>query len=119
MKSIRQYFHDYGLGITLFLLFLVSWVLHGIFDWHKYASEAAAHHQAFKVSEFFVDFMVGTFENWQSEFLQLFAMVTLTAVLIHKGSHESKDTDEKFEAALRRIEEKVDALQAGQLSGSL
>jgi hypothetical protein len=51
-----------------------------------------------------------TLENWQSEFLQLFCMVVFTAFLIHKGSAESKDSDEKTEASLRRIEEKLGTL---------
>ena len=49
-------------------------------------------------------------ENWQSEFLQLFSFVTLAALYIHKGSAESKDSDEKVEASLRRIEEHLGTL---------
>jgi hypothetical protein len=36
--------------------------------------------------------------------------VTLAALYIHKGSAESKDSDEKMEAALRRIEEHLGTL---------
>jgi hypothetical protein len=32
-----------------------------------------------------------TFENWQSEFLQLLAFVVFTSFLIFKGSPESRD----------------------------
>jgi hypothetical protein len=53
------------------------------------------------------DFATSTLENWQSEFLQLFAFVVLAALYIHKGSSESKDSEEKIEAALRRIEASV------------
>lgn len=53
-----------------------------------------------------------TLENWQSEWLQLLTFVILTAYLIHRGSHESKDTDEKVDAALARIEQKLDGLGA-------
>ncbi|HEY3483996.1 MAG TPA: DUF6766 family protein, partial [Ilumatobacteraceae bacterium] len=38
------------------------------------------------------------------EFLQLFSFVVLAALFIHKGSAESKDSEEKIEASLRRIE---------------
>jgi uncharacterized protein DUF6766 len=34
-----------------------------------------------------------TFENWESEFLQMGAYVVLTALLIQKGSPESKNPD--------------------------
>ena len=43
-------------------------------------------------------------ENWQSEFLQVFTFIVLTAFLVHRKSHESPDTDYDTEAALRRIE---------------
>ena len=52
-----------------------------------------------------------TFENWQSEFLQIFVFIVLTTILVHRKSHESPDTDYDTEAALRRIEAKVDALE--------
>jgi hypothetical protein len=52
-----------------------------------------------------------TFENWQSEFLQVFVFIVLTTFLVHRRSHESPDTDYDTEAALRRIEAKVDALE--------
>jgi hypothetical protein len=35
------------------------------------------------------------FENWESEFLQMWAYVMLTAYLFQRGSPESKDPDEK------------------------
>ena len=52
-----------------------------------------------------------TFENWQSEFLQVFVFIVLTTFLVHRNSHESPDTDYENEAALRRIEAKLDALE--------
>ena len=36
-------------------------------------------------------------ENWESEFLQMFMYVVLSAFLFQKGSSESKDPDEKEE----------------------
>ena len=40
-------------------------------------------------------FVEATMENWESEFLQMFLFVTLTAFLYQKGSAESKKLDEK------------------------
>lgn len=42
--------------------------------------------------------MASTFENWKSEFLQLFTMVVLVSFLIHRGSQESKDSDAELRA---------------------
>jgi hypothetical protein len=50
-------------------------------------------------------------ENWQSEFLQLLTFVVVTTFLIHKGSHESKDTDDEMMAMLKRIEARLKALE--------
>ena len=38
--------------------------------------------------------------------------IVLTTFLVHRKSHESPDTDYDTEAALRRIEAKVDDLEA-------
>jgi SNF2 family DNA or RNA helicase len=64
------------------------------------------------VSDYIVQFGQSTLENWQSEFLQLFSFVVLSAVLIHHGSAESKDSDERMENTLRRIEQKLDEQRA-------
>ena len=39
-------------------------------------------------------FVSALFENWESEFLQMGAYVTLTAILFQRGSAESRDPDE-------------------------
>ena len=104
---------DYNLSIVLFGMFLASWVLQGVTQWFEMANESQAHGQAPSMAEFVPAFLAATFENWQSEFLQLFTMVVLTAYLVHKGSHESKDTDEKFEAALARIERRLERMEHG------
>jgi hypothetical protein len=39
-------------------------------------------------------FMEATMENWESEFLQMFAYVVLTAFLYQQGSAESRKLDE-------------------------
>jgi hypothetical protein len=57
---------------------------------------------------FIWQFLEKTFENWQSEFLQLLAMVVLTAFLIHKGSAESRDSTDRME---RKIDDIKRALE--------
>ena len=78
------------------------------------ANEAQAHGQANALAEFIPAFFSATFENWQSEFLQLFSMVVLMAFLILKGSHESKDQDNKVDEALIRIERRLERIEQGQ-----
>lgn len=112
----RRIWQNYNLSIVLFACFLLSWVLQAWTGWVKFTAEQQQHQQPVSVfgSDGYVwEFAAATFENWQSEFLQLLAMVVLTSFLIHRGSAESKDSND-------RLEDKVDALQAsfdGLVSG--
>jgi hypothetical protein len=56
-------------------------------------------------------FVEATMENWESEFLQMFLFVVLTAFLYQKGSAESKKLDEEEEVDRdpRRSKDKKDA----------
>ena len=56
------------------------------------------------------NFLAATFDNWQSEFLQLLAMVVLTSFLIHRGSAESKDSNDRLEAKLDALQKRLDQL---------
>jgi hypothetical protein len=111
---MRHLWRNYNLSIVLLTLFLASWIGQGVFQWFEMANEAQAHGQASTLAEFLPAFFSATFENWQSEFLQLFTMVILTAFLIHKGSHESKDQDEKVDETLARIERRLERIEQAQ-----
>lgn len=105
---------DYGLSITLIVLFLGSWVLQTWTGWVQYVSEQAQHGseaQAFGPDGYIWSWAQATFENWQSEFLQVFVFIVLTTFLVHRRSHESPDTDYDTEAALRRIEARLQGLE--------
>jgi hypothetical protein len=106
----RGVWREFGLGLSLMLLFFGSWVAHGIAQWQTYTDQQREHGQTTEVGDFVAEFSQSSLENWQSEFLQLFAFVTLSALFIHKGSAESKDSDEKVEASLRRIEQHLGTL---------
>jgi hypothetical protein len=104
---MRQIWRGYGLSITLAVLFIGSWALQTWMGWVEFASEQQGHGQ--QAEMFGPDGYVwrwgqATFENWQSEFLQVFTFIVLTTFLVHRKSHESPDTDYDTEAALRRIE---------------
>jgi hypothetical protein len=100
----RSVWREFSLSIILLLLFLSAWVGQGVSQWQTFTDEQRSHGEEPEVGDFVSDFATSTFENWQSEFLQLFAFVVLASLYIHKGSSESKDSEEKIEAALRRIE---------------
>lgn len=103
---------DHGLSLVLLTLFLVSWIGQFFVQMVNVKQESQQHGESFQWSDFWPQFWHSTLENWQSEFLQLLTFVVLTAYLIHRGSHESRDADDEMQAALERIEAKVDALEA-------
>jgi hypothetical protein len=98
---------NYGLSIAFCTLFLVSWAGHAVASWQHYTDEQRQHRAPVEAGDFMAQFSEKTLENWQSEFLQLFSFTVLAAVLIHRGSAESKDGDEQMQQALKRIEEKL------------
>ncbi|HEX6274897.1 MAG TPA: DUF6766 family protein [Polyangiaceae bacterium] len=116
-SKLARVLHDYGLSLVLLSLFTVSMVLQTWMGWRHFESESREHGAT---AEWFGDdgyiwsWGLSTFENWQSEFLQLLAFVVLTAFLIHKGSHESKDSDEAMQQQLDRIEARLERLTSAR-----
>jgi branched-subunit amino acid ABC-type transport system permease component len=106
----RRIWSTFGLSIAFCGLFLISWAAQAVAEWGTYRAEQREHAQPVSAQGFMVEFGQSTLENWQSEFLQLFSFVVFSAVLIHKGSAESKDSDDRMEETLRRIERRLDAL---------
>ena len=106
----RSIWREFALGLSLMALFFGTWLAHGISEWQTFTDEQREHGEPVEAGDFFTEFSQSTLENWQSEFLQLFSFVVLAALFIHKGSAESKDSDEKIEASLRRIEEQLGTL---------
>jgi hypothetical protein len=115
----RGVWKDFGLGLGLMILFLGTWVAHGIAEWQVFTDQQREHGQSIEVGDFVGQFAQSTLENWQSEFLQLFSFVVLAALYIHRGSAESKEGDEKMEASLRRIEESLGTLPRDVSDGEL
>lgn len=87
---------DNSLTLVLLLLFAGSIVGQWLAGWHV-AIEDAVRHGAVAPSLLHYtvspEFLSSVFENWESEFLQMSAYVVLTAILIQRGSAESKDPD--------------------------
>jgi hypothetical protein len=93
---VREWLRDHGLliaNLTLFVIFFGGMVLSGV---RVYNSEQIEHgEQAVSLGRYLLtgDFYEATFENWESEFLQMGMYVVLTAFLIQRGSSESKPVD--------------------------
>jgi hypothetical protein len=111
---LRTAWRDYGLSITLFALFAVTFVLHSATGWMQYVSEQMSHGESptiFGDSGYVWYWAEWTLQNWQSEFLELGLIVVLSSFLIHRGSAESKDSDDEIKKLLEKIETKLDDLE--------
>jgi hypothetical protein len=93
---MRRVLRDNGLSITMFALFLVFLTAQSIAGYKADNRDNEEHRQPpqsygqYLTSGAFIE---ATFENWESEFLQMGAYVLLTAFLIQKGSPESRNPD--------------------------
>ncbi len=97
---MRHFLRNNGLSIALLTLFLVCQIGLSVVGLRHENAELADHAQpAIGYAEYVTSggFLEATMENWESEFLQMFAYVILTALLIQKGSAESKSPDEDEE----------------------
>jgi hypothetical protein len=88
--------YENSLSLAFLFLFLVSFAAHGVGGTAAYNDEAAAHGgELLSINEFVQtsQFWFESFQNWQSEFLSLVAMVVLSIFLRQRGSPESKPVD--------------------------
>jgi hypothetical protein len=85
--------YENSLFIAFVVLFLLSMIGHALGGVAEFNSERASHGQGpMSVLEFVrtSQFWFQSFQNWQSEFLAVFAIVVLSIFLRQKGSPESK-----------------------------
>lgn len=98
---MRRWLWLNGLALVNLAAFIVFLVLQSVFGWQVHNTEligaglpATSYWQYLGTGHF----AEATFENWESEFLQMGSYVLLTAYLVQRGSPESKPVDEKDRA---------------------
>jgi hypothetical protein len=109
-NKLRQH----GLSLALFGFFIIFQLGLSVVGQRQHNQQQIQHGQAvLSYLEYVIsaDYLEATMENWESEFLQMFAYVLLTAFLFQKGSAESKDPDkpEAVDRDPRQARNKKDA----------
>jgi len=94
MKNVLK---NNSLSIVFFVLFLISIVgqaITGLSEHNEELQEKGG--TPVDMTQYLVSghFIQATFENWESEFLQMALFVVLTIFLYQRGSSESKDPDD-------------------------
>ena len=90
---IFRMIYNHSLSIAFLFLFLISFFAHAVSGVDAYNENAIEHGKsALSVVQYFgtSQFWFESFQNWQSEFLAIFAIVVLSIWLREKGSPESK-----------------------------
>lgn len=100
-EQVRGFWKRNSLTLTLLGLFVLSFVVHLFGSWRDTVAEQLARGQAAPSLGQFLgepEFWFESFQNWQSEFLAVAAIVVLTIFLRQIGSSQSKaltDPDDK------------------------
>ncbi|MHA3787898.1 DUF6766 family protein [Flavobacterium hauense] len=93
---MKTFIKNNSLSLTFFILFVIAILAQTFFGLKEYNKELAEHGASdvgllqYLSSGHFIE---STFENWESEFLQMGLFVWLTIFLKEKGSSESKGFD--------------------------
>lgn len=100
-KSVRHsFYYRNGLSLVFLSLFLVTLVAQGLTGWKQHNKDLAEEHAPdIGIGTYLKSghFISATFENFESEFLQMALYVMLTISLRQAGSAESKKLDEPEE----------------------
>ncbi|QIL02995.1 hypothetical protein G7078_09555 [Sphingomonas sinipercae] len=112
-------FRKYAYAWITVAFFLISLALHWLFGWYAFADSAREHGQAPDVSAYLVEMGRDTFENWQSEFLQLLWQVVGLAYFLYVGSPSSKENDDRIEAKVDALMRMVGGENAQEVIGKL
>ena len=97
---MKDFLRNNGLGICFLALFIATLIGQVIFGFEEHNKELIEEGSAaINLSAYFISghFIESTFENWESEFLQMALFVLFTIFLMQRGSSESKDLDKDEE----------------------
>ena len=109
---MKKFLRNNGLSVAFFVLFLVSLagqIVTGQKEHNEEVVEMGG--QPVGMMEYLKSghFLQATFENWESEFLQMGLFLILSMFLYQKGSSESKDPDKEEEVDREPNPRKKDA----------
>jgi hypothetical protein len=95
---MKTFLKNNGLSLVFFLLFVLTIIGQAVTGLKQHNQEMADEGgRPVAMSEYLTSghFLQSTFENWESEFLQMALLLILSMFLYQKGSSESKDPDKE------------------------
>jgi hypothetical protein len=112
-------FRRYAYGWITLAFFLGSLLLHWYFGWNAFVEEQVSHGQTPETGAYLNEMMRDTFENWQSEFLQLLWQVVGLAYFLYLGSPASKENDDRLEVKLDAVLRAVGGEKADEVIANI
>ena len=109
----------YGFAWVTLGFLAISLIGHWVFGWLAYVDEQQVHGAPVETGGYVIEMLRDTFENWQSEFLQLVWQVMGLALLLYVGSPQSKEEEDRNDAKLDAILKAVDPENAERIMKEL
>jgi hypothetical protein len=101
----HSHLRKWGAAYLLLALFLASWAGQFVTMLIEVGNEARAHGQQFELAEFWPQFWSSTFENWQSEWLQLLVQAVVLLGMKHVLFKADAQDMEQVQLDLAQIKE--------------
>jgi hypothetical protein len=110
---MKRFWKNNSLSIVFLVIFIIFLFAQSLTGWkvHNEDREEELHQRPLSYTQYISSghFIQATFENWESEFLQMGLFILLTISLRQKGSSESKSCDEPEEVDRKPDPTKKDA----------
>jgi hypothetical protein len=111
---VKRFVRDNSLSLVMFGLFALFLIAQSITGFAVYNDDQREHGETTISYPDYLrsgHFIEATFENWESEYLQMAAYVLFTVFLVQRGSSESKDPDkdESVDEDPRQARDRPDA----------
>ena len=114
----HSHFRRWGAAYLLLALFLASWAGQFVSTLIEVGNEAREHGQQFSMSEFWPTFLSATFENWQSEWLQLLVQAVVLLGMKHLLFKADAQDMEQVQLDLAEIKEHLGIPPRDELTAS-
>jgi hypothetical protein len=101
----HSHLRRWGAAYILLALFLASWGAQLVAMLIEVGNEARQHGEAFSMSDFWPQFWSSTFENWQSEWLQLLLQAVVLLGMKHVLFKADAEDMEQVQQDLADIKE--------------
>jgi hypothetical protein len=103
----------------MLVLFTSSISIHWITAWYAFEEEQKSHNQPIEFNTYLIEVTRQTFENIQSEMLQLMLQIVLIAYLWFVGSPSSHSEEERMEEKISWLMSQINPIEAQRVNEEL